>query len=156
MDIDGTVSVMPVFLFLPRWADRRHRKWDVGVGGITVVWLSSLINDWFVLVRLFHSSSKLDSMQILEWMLLSLKHNNDAQWCMFASYIWIEQEPERDGDVDGGWEGRIKVWLKEEKQKQARCGNIHDTLIGPHAPVRNPPFALSPSCRAPVGIQFMR
>lgn len=66
MDIDGTVSVMPVFLFLPRWADRRHRKWDVGVGGITVAWLSSLINDWFVLVRLFHSSSKLDSMQILE------------------------------------------------------------------------------------------
>lgn len=42
------------------------------------------------------------------------------------------------------------------ERKQARCGNIHDTLIGPHAPVRNPTFALSPSCRAPVGIQFMR
>lgn len=62
-------------------------------------------------------------MQILEWMLLSLKHNNDAQWCMFASYIWIEQEPERDVDVDGGWEGRIKVWLKEEKQKEM-CASL--------------------------------
>lgn len=51
----------------------------VGGVGASPVWPSSLINDWFVLARLFHSSCKLDSMQILGWMLLSLKHNPDAQ-----------------------------------------------------------------------------
>lgn len=52
-------SVAPIRFYLGVDDNRR-----LGEGG-GLVWGSVLINDWFVLVGLFHSSCKLDGMQIL-------------------------------------------------------------------------------------------
>lgn len=62
----ATGSVMPVLFFFTLVRLTTEGAGGGGwVDGMTPVWPSSLINDWFVLVRLFHSSCKLDSMQIL-------------------------------------------------------------------------------------------
>lgn len=59
----ATGSVKPVlYTFECLTIEGSERVGDVGV---SPVWPSSLINDWFVLARLFHSSCKLDSMRIL-------------------------------------------------------------------------------------------
>ncbi len=59
----ATGSVMPFFFTLV-WLTTEG-SWGGWLGGMTPVRPSSLINDWFVLVRLFHSSCKLDCTQIL-------------------------------------------------------------------------------------------
>lgn len=56
----GSVAPIHFFLFLP-WRGRRQEA----RGGRRIGWGCSLINDWFVLAGLFHSSRKLDGMQIL-------------------------------------------------------------------------------------------
>lgn len=133
------VSCLYFFFYLGA-VDNRRRRGGGWVDGMTPVWPSSLINDWFVLVRLFHSSCKLDSMQILGWMLLSLKHNDDAQWCMFARCIGIEPERKKGKESRGcGWKTEILYFPFDENGEREkkpthigfyttamkeRCGNI--------------------------------
>lgn len=104
--------------------DNKRLREGGGGDGMTLVWPSSLINDWFVLVRLFHSSCKLDSMQILGWMLLGLKHNDDARWCMFARCARTEREPERkkgkgnEGAVESGrYCTSLLMWSRESARE---------------------------------------